>query len=135
MATNPHLWHLGVLALPLFVGPVTSNAEEALSLRKDHGPWMVEARVFRGVGAETYARILAVELREEYGLSAYTYRNEQQAHEQVTVLVGNVGSSDDAKVLLRRVRKTVSRRLVGQLPQSLTRLQTAKITRNPLRAN
>jgi hypothetical protein len=124
-----------ILTVLLLTGNTYSGDDDAMSLTKSEGPWMVQARVFRGHDAGTYARILAKELREDYELSAYTYRDDQQPFEQISVLVGNSKGKDDAKLLLKHVRKIDSKRLVGILPASLTTLKNARITTNPLRGN
>jgi hypothetical protein len=123
-----------ILTVLLLTGN-TCSGDDAMSLTKNEGPWMVQARVFRGHDAGTYARILAKELREDYGLSAYTYRDDQAPFEQISVLVGNSKIKDDAKLLVKHVRKIDSKRLVGIFPASLTTLKNARITTNPLRGN
>jgi hypothetical protein len=124
-----------ILTVLLLTGNTYSGDDDAMSLTKSEGPWMVKAQVFRGHDAGTYARILAKELREDYGLSAYTYRDDQAPFGQISVLVGNSKGKDDAKLLLKHVRKIDSKRLVGILPASLTTLKNARITTNPLRGN
>ena len=48
---------------------------EPFLLNKDHGPFMVMARTFRGPEAEKFALALALELRNVHGLPAYILRN------------------------------------------------------------
>lgn len=50
---------------------------EPYLLTKQAGPFMVTARVFRGVDASRMAIVLAKELRDEYGLPAYIFRKKE----------------------------------------------------------
>jgi hypothetical protein len=119
------------LTLLVLTGRPFLDDGDALLLNKDNGPWMVQARTFRGASAPTLARILAMELRDDYELSAYIYRDDQRPFVQLSVLVGNSKTEGDARSLLRRVRRIVSKRLVGHVPPTLTTLKYAKIAVNP----
>jgi hypothetical protein len=122
-----------VLTLLVLTGRPYPDGGDALLLKKENGPWMVQARIFRGPSAATLARILAMELRDDYEFSAYIYRDDQKPFVEISVLVGNLKTEDDAKSLLNRVRRIVSKRLVGHVPLTLTTLKTAKVTANPCR--
>ena len=115
------------------LGRASSAGEDAPPLTKDNGPWLIQARIFRGPDAAKLAQILARELQNEHGLPTYIYRDDQKPYEEISVLVGNSKTKDEAKTLLKRVKRIVSKQLVDILPASLLDLKYARIVTNPLR--
>ena len=107
---------------------------EPYLLTKDNGPFMVNARTFRGPDAQGYALALAKELRTVYGLPAYILRTKDfagksatrnvpptapeyirqpnllepekvRSYDEAAVLVGDEKTLKDAQILLKKVRK------------------------------
>jgi hypothetical protein len=71
-ATVPTLTPVDQLKAPTI--PLPHEPVEGYLLTKDVGPFMVLARVFRGVDSEQLALVLVKELRDEYKLPAYILR-------------------------------------------------------------
>ncbi len=107
---------------------------EPYLLTKDHGPFMVLARVFRGPDAQRMAIALCKELRTEFGLPAYIFRKKEnpggsivrgvppqtpsqtkstdvkmpekiRTFDEAAVLVGNMKTMADQERLWREVKK------------------------------
>jgi len=53
---------------------VEADIEKSYELNEDHGPWMIMAASFSGPGAAKDARNLVQELRAEFDIEAYTYK-------------------------------------------------------------
>lgn len=107
---------------------VEANPDKAYTLTEKQGPWLIMAYTFAGDTAQERAHELAVELRRDFGLPAYTHRRhfdfDKDAKprgvdrygqvkkikyrvneiEEVAVLVGDFSSVDDD-----RARKTLER--------------------------
>ncbi len=131
--------NLGNPTIPLPDGPI-----DAYLLRKENGPFMVCAHVFRGPEATRYALALVLELQNEFKLPSYIFhlkiqpggsniRNVQptapryvpnadlpepekfRVFDEAAVLVGNCGTIDDAEKLLKQVKK-IKPKTVDALP-------------------
>ena len=136
------LSHLCVLIAPiavgaavLFSGSTALHAEDVPSLQKENGPYMVLARVFRGVDAEKLAKALASELRQEHKLPAYIYqrfRKGNDPYDEVAVLVGDAKTLKESESILKQVR-AISPRCLAHVPKLYRRdLARAYRTTNPL---
>lgn len=55
------------------VDKVPAAVDGDYTLSQDNGPWMIMAATFSGEGAEDQARDLAIELRRDFNLEAYTH--------------------------------------------------------------
>lgn len=117
---------------------VEAKPDKAYSLDEKQGPWLILAYTFAGDNAQERAKELALELRREFDLPAYTHRRKfdfdsQDAArgvdrygqvkkikyrvnelEEVAVLVGDFTSVDD-----ERARKTLERIKYRCEPQCL----------------
>lgn len=114
--------------LPL-IQRVEADPEKTYTLGEKHGPWLILAYTFAGENAQERARELALELRRDFGLPAYTHRrmfdfdNDLTATsadrygqkrlkyrvnelEEVAVLVGDFPSVDDdkARKMLEKIK-------------------------------
>ncbi|MGE3818610.1 MAG: hypothetical protein AB7I30_04195 [Isosphaeraceae bacterium] len=118
---------------------------EPFLLTKDHGPFMVLAKTFRGPEAEKFALALTLELRNVYGLPAYILRTKDfpqrsnmrgipptapphlrraelsepekfRTHDEAAVLVGNEKSLADSEKLLKKVR-AIKPDCIEQMPK------------------
>ena len=107
---------------------------EPFLLTKEHGPFMVMAKTFRGPDAERFALALALELRRDFGLPAYILRSKDfpmrsnirnvpptappfmnrpqltdpektRTYDEAVVLVGNEKTLEGSQELLHRVKK------------------------------
>lgn len=65
---------------------VDASADKTYRLTDDQGPWMILATSFAGPGAEKQAQTLAVELRKEFNVEAYTHRQTYDFTEPVVGL-------------------------------------------------
>lgn len=117
---------------------------EPFLLTKDHGPFMVLARTFRGPEAEKFALALTLELRNVHGLPAYILRTKDfpqrsnlrgippvappqvrqarladpekvRTHDEAAVLVGNEKTLADSEKLLKKV-KAIKPECIEQMP-------------------
>jgi hypothetical protein len=124
---------IGVGAAVLFSGSPELLAEDVPSLQKENGPYMVVARVFRGVGAEKSAKALASELTHEHKLPAYLYQLPRGAkrYEEMAVLVGDAKTLKESESILKQVR-AISPRCLADRQFSERDLARAFRTRNPL---
>jgi hypothetical protein len=122
-------------AAVLFSGSTVLHAEDVPSLQKENGPYMVLARVFRGVDAEKSAKALASELRQEHKLPAYLYQplpKGAKRYEEMAVLVGDAKTLKECDSILKQV-KAISPRCLDDMPLSFGRnLSRAFRTTNPL---
>ncbi len=121
----------------LKAGPAMILPDDPLEpylLSKEHGPFMVMAKTFRGPDSEKMALALCKELREEYGLPAYILRTKDipmrslmrgipptapsvtmqpitkepervRIHDEAAVLVGNEKTLAATEILLNKVKK------------------------------
>ncbi len=107
---------------------VEADPEKSYRLTKENGPWVIIACSFTGDAAERQAKDLALELRAQYKLEAYTHRmhfdfvnetdrrinqsgqivplryNRGEQRDAVAVLVGNYAAFDDP-----RAQKTLTK--------------------------
>jgi hypothetical protein len=122
-------------AAVVFSGSTALHAEDVPSLQKENGPYMVLARVFRGVDAERFAKVLAAELRQEHKLPAYTYqrfRKGNDSFDEVAVLVGDAKTLKESESILKQVRD-ISPRCLADVPKLYRRdLARAYRVTNPL---
>ena len=111
-----------------------SRAEDAPTLTKDNGPYMVRARSFRWPEAEVMAQALASELRKDYGLPAYIYRIEQGGViSEIVVLVGDAKTDRECREIQARVKKIKPTCLKREgMSSRRNDLSTATQTTNPL---
>jgi hypothetical protein len=115
---------------------------EPYLLTKEHGPFMVMAKVFRGPEAERMALALCKELRHDFGLPAYILRTKDfpmrsymrgtpptapsetmkaitklpesvRTHDEAAVLVGNEKTLAATEILLNKVKKLHPKCLAG----------------------
>lgn len=115
---------------------------EPYLLTKENGPFMVLAKVFRGIDAERMALALCKELREQYHLPAYILRSKEfpmksnirgvpiqapsmtkraaikqpeqvRIHDEAAVLVGDEKTLAATEVLLHKVKKIQPKCLDG----------------------
>jgi hypothetical protein len=122
-------------AAVLFSGGTALHAEDVPSLQKENGPYMVLARVFRGVDAEKLAKALASELRQEHKLSAYIYqrfRKGKDPFDEVAVLVGDAQTLKESESILKQVRAISPRCLADVSKLHRRDLARAYRTTNPL---
>jgi hypothetical protein len=107
---------------------------EQFLLTKEHGPFMILAKVFRGPDAEKMALALCLELRNDFNLPAYILRTKdipmfhymrgipptapsvtmraitklpesERIHDEAAVLVGNEKTTAATEVLLNKVKQ------------------------------
>jgi hypothetical protein len=120
----------------IFADSTRSRADDVPSLTKENGPFMVLARVFRGVDAEKQAKALATELRQEHKLAAYLLRTNPNGvvrYEELAVLVGDAKTLNESETILEQV-KAINPRCLADRPFVWQRgLATARRTTNPLR--
>ncbi len=116
---------------------VSADPNGTYQLEQTRGPWLIMTATFSGEGAEEQARLLAIELRERYNLSAYTHsmefdfsddlevlsaRGQKKTYrrgkqfEEFAVLVGDFPSVDDpvAQQTLRQIKKLEPKTLTGE---------------------
>jgi hypothetical protein len=118
----------------LFVGSTISRGDDVPFVTKESGPFMVLARIFRGVDAEKHARELATELRQEHKLSVYLFREIQgdARANGIAVLVGDAKTIQDSEAILEQV-KAINPRCLAVRPMVWQRsLVYARRTTNPL---
>ena len=120
-------------AVVLFSGSTALHAEDVPSLQKENGPYMVVARVFRGVDADKSAKALASELRQEHKLPAYIYQPFPKGNfDEVAVLVGNAKTLKESESILKQVR-AISPHCLADVPKLYRRdLARAYRITNPL---
>jgi hypothetical protein len=118
----------------LFVGSTRSRGDDVPFVTKESGPFMVLARIFRGVNAEKYARELATELRQEHKLSAYLFREIQRdaRADGIAVLVGDVKTPNESEAILKQVTAINPRCLADRPMVHQRSLAYARRTTNPL---
>jgi hypothetical protein len=122
----------GVLFL---LGSTELHAEDVPSLQKENGPYMVLARVFRGVDAEKSAKTLASELRQDHKLPSYIYQRIGKgagSFDEVAVLVGDAKTLKECESIYKQV-KAISPRCLAEMPHLFRRdLSNAYRITNPL---
>ncbi|PHR97071.1 MAG: hypothetical protein COA78_28005 [Blastopirellula sp.] len=62
---------------------IEADANKKYQLTEENGPWMILATSFSGVGADQDAHDLVIELRKDYGLEAYTFKQSYDFSESV----------------------------------------------------
>jgi hypothetical protein len=119
----------------LFSAGTRSLGDDIPFVQKENGPFMVLAKVFRGVDAEESAKALATELRREHKLPAYLLRVDARGVariDEVAVLVGDAKTPRECESILKQVR-AISPRCLANRPVPWQRgLAFAVRTTNPL---
>jgi hypothetical protein len=104
------------------------------------GPYVVMAQRFRGPEAESHARTLAAELRDEHGLKTYLFRTAmsphrrailRNSHDETMVMVGDAATLQECRSILSRIKAIAPRCFAGS-PAVNPRLRSAHMTMNPL---
>jgi hypothetical protein len=57
-----------------FAKKVEADPQKTYEVTEEHGPWMIMATSFSGIGAEEQAQELVLELRKSFNLEAYQHR-------------------------------------------------------------
>jgi hypothetical protein len=121
-----------VLGFALLAWCRNSNADNAPALDKNDGPYMVLACSFRGPVSETFARVVASELRKKHGLTASFYVvSGRDGLPEAMVLVGDCKTPQDARALVQRIKK-IKLACLSHLPEGRVGLTGALQTTNPL---
>ncbi len=125
---------IGFFGLAIFASCEISLGDDRLELTETDGPYMVLAYTFRGPEAETSARNLAKELRNDHDLPAYiVLLPNNQGALNFGILVGDCKTTREAFYLMKRIKKIEPKsplNTTGQWrPKGLSRAMT---TTNPL---
>jgi len=126
------LFYAAMLAVNVVVlSPGDSSGKDTPPLTAKVGPYMVHAKTFRGPTAEVYAKILASELQDDFGLPAFVYPSpKKNGVAEFAVLVGDEKSMDGCAALCKVVR-TIEPKCLEPLGWSQRRLRGLHTT-NPL---
>lgn len=122
---------------------VVAGPSEAYPLTKENGPWMVLVKAFRGPRAVELANTLALELRREHKIPAYTFtraRGGSKLVRQSGLVKGIVRSYDESVVLagdFKRLQdgQKLLKRIKSIQPKSIPNVRSLEVSwsRRPLR--